>query len=487
MAGVDQRALEILIRARDLASAEMRRVADSAKKTGAEVKKSFGGDLLGSMKDSVNELKAFVRGFSLLQAGKFLFGLIQEWREVAAETAAARKELNLYLSLRGAPTSTKEELAAIRDTLLGLKTSAGAVSEQTANAIAILANRFKLVQGEAQALGKDAVFLADTFAAYKDDPVAAFNDLAKAQQGFADGLIQKTGLQFDQENALIELRKQRLIVEKELQAALLEPIVTQSTAFGDKVVGDNRKLIEDLKQQAAELRSTLKGIPSVDPLAGERAKRTAEEQKAADLIERQNRALADQKTLVRTITVDRSDFGAGLSEGFQQFRDEVTNFREQGEQTVLSLLGGVQQIGAGIIDGLITRTIKARDALKLFGLDMLRLLAQLAAQLAASQLLGALFNLAAGGATGGFAKGVQDAGYGGGIGKPLAAPGALGLKGVNGTGGSGSGGGTTNIIFQFVDGASADELLVRHKQTILDIVAAGAGTNRDLRVALGVR
>jgi len=477
MAG-DQRALEILIRAKDQASAEMNKIAASAKKLGEDTKKSLGQGLLGSLKDSAAELKSFIRGFSLIQAGRFLFGLIEDWQKVKEETRAAREEFSPYVSLRNAPSRLKEELKATRDALLGI------TDEQNATALAILADRFKIAGLEAKQLAEDAAFLSGKDGAFKDDPVAAFDALAKARAGFSDTLLQKLGLEKGQEEILLNIRKERLATEKEIQATALERSAQNvESGFGGLSGGQNRLRAEaaELREQAAATRAAMKELQGLDPLAAERAKAEAE---VTRQLKEQNRALQVQKPLVQEIVVDRSDFAAGLREGFEEFKQGITNFREQGRQTVLSLLGGVSQLGLASVDTLVTRTASARDALKQFVTDMLRLLAQLAAQLAASRLLGLLFNAVGGAAApNGFQQGLQNAGVNGGIGQPLAMGAGIGT----GPNGGGAGGGTTNIIFNVVDMAGADEFLVRHRNTIIQIVAGAAGSNRDFRVAMQVR
>lgn len=486
MASVDQRALEILIRAKDLASADFKKVDDAAKRTSDSIAKGFKGGVLASIKDSVTELKAFVRGFSLLQGVRFLGDVISDWLAVRREIAAARQEMTLFLNLRGAPASLREDLEALKSTLMGLRTDTGFLSEKTASAMALLGSRFKITAEQAAAFAKDAVFLANTVAGYKDDPLAALNDILKAQSGIAgaaDALTQKLQLQIKDETSLGNLRKERLIAEKELAIRGLE--AANAARLEADVAGRAGALaeIKSLQEDILTLQREIAKNPlvPVDPLAAERARA---EKAAADQIERQNRALKEQAPLVREIALDRSDFGAGLSEGFEEFREQLLNFREQGRQTVLSLVGGVQQIGLAFVDTLVTRTMSAREALRQFATDMLRMLAQLTAQLAASRILGALFGAIAGAGTGGngYRSSLGNEPVPGGNVGPSA--GASGLKSWSPSGG---GGGTTNIYFQFVDGTGADELLVRHKQTIMEIVAAGAGSNRDLRVALGVR
>jgi len=486
MAG-DQRALEILIRAKDQASAEMRKVSENAKRTGAEVKKSMGTDVLGSIKDSVNELKAFVRGFSILQAGRLLFGLIQEWREVAAETAKARQELETYLSFRG--LEANDSLRAVRDELE--KTLE--LTPKVATQMVVLGDQFGLSAERIRKTAEEAQFLAKEFPNFGGDGVKAFEALGKASEGFFADLQKGTELviQNSEDFAKLRLHISAVTTEygelhkiyAELQAIGTQAAATLGASLTSETAARVAKLTADARRLEAAIRlarntSALEGL---SPVAAERAKAEAE---AAKEIERQNRAIQVQVPLVEEIAIDRSDFAAGLREGFEEFKQGVTNFREQGRQTVLSLLGGVSQLGLASVDTLVTRTASARDALKQFVTDMLRLLAQLAAQLAASRLLGLLFNAVGGAAApNGFQQGLQNAGVNGGIGQPLAMGAGIGT----GPNGGGAGGGTTNIIFNVVDMAGADEFLVRHRNTIIQIVAGAAGSNRDFRVAMQVR
>lgn len=397
----DQRSLEILIKARDLATAEFQKtqswldsLSGTSKKTTDEISKGFKGNVLTSIRDSVKELKSWIGAFSLIKVGREAFELIDHWLEVRKKTREAREELELYLNLSGVRGDRRNAILGLQFALAEMADKLKLTADQTTG-ISILAEKLKISDNEVKALAADAALLASRLSAVKGQPVAAFEALSKAVAGDATELNRILGTQETRERALIAIRRERLALEQ-------DAIEQQKEAEAINVLAGFAGLSPASQQRAAELRQEaeaardlarqyrdIKGLTAPDPAADRR--KTIRDKADLILLDaqiRNSKAQAEREA----IAAQRADFVGGLSAGFEQFRQELNDFHQQGIQTVTSLLGGVRDIGVGIVDGLVTNTLRGRDALKKFGEDMLRMLANLVAQLTLNRGLALLFN-----------------------------------------------------------------------------------------------
>lgn len=319
------------VRARDAYSAEFKKVASEGKRAAQDVGTSFKTVAKSGITDAVNEIRSLVRAYGLIKAGKFLIGLIEDWHEVAVKTAEARRHLETYLALRGGG-QLKDTLIGVRDTIAAIK----GLGMPAASAMAMLGDQFKLTSGQIEGAAKDAQFLTENFAAFKDKPVEAFHALAQAINESFDALSKGTGLDMSQPGALGAITKQRLILEAQRELLLLEskkflPDTLGGGEFGSSGGGINPEWLkesEEILQRIKDIRDSMGGgLDALDPLGG--GKSPSEDRKIRQERIDDMRELREEMRMTEDVATDLgdatgdalADVASGAEHGAEAFRN----------------------------------------------------------------------------------------------------------------------------------------------------------------------
>lgn len=430
------------IRARDAASSEFKKVSQEAKKAAADVGTSFKNDATAAIKDGIKEIRSYASAFGLIiLAKKVLIPLIEDWLRVQKETANARKELEFYFATRGASGALRQE---IQDTSRALAEQLG-VEEKVAASILILGDRYGFASDQSKRLAAEALALGKEFAAYKNEPLKAFNDLAQAELGFGEQLSKTTGLDISTGERRLALHKQLLAVQKEMQAANLTPFGADIGETPNPAFKQDLDRIRELREEAAILRREAGSIPALDPLRDEKQKRSRDDLR--DAMREYNIELRNARNEERLLDEQRR-----------------IALKEQ-QHNVQMVEDSARQLGAAMGDAfaaIVTGAKSGKEAFAEFGREVARIISRLIAEFIALAIFRAIAGV--GGNLGGaITRGVNSAGYGGGIGSPLPSSGGGGgpraLPGSFGAGINAGGGTTVNNYINTIDAKSFEAYL----------------------------